>query len=345
MIIITERGTNLNIQVTDVPGSINVYKAKMINSLLDNKEFLGVITNGSFDFEIENSTARNYYIFMFEDGHSEILTDRYIDLDGTHNLRDFGGYETSDGRHVKWGVFYRSDQLSELTDRDVMRLESMNIRTVVDFRSKLEASNFPNILVGNSHTVSLDPNASTAQLAAGSLDVQEKKNMSTIELLKNGTFDPKIYGDPQENMLKEYRKFSTSDEAIQAYKTYIHLALNPENTPLLQHCRGGKDRTGFGVAILLLILGVSEEDIISDYELSTYYKKTRNEKQMDKYRALTDDEEILNLLYTMQLSKAEYMEMALDQIKKIYGSYEYYFSNVLELSENDIKKLKNLYTY
>ena len=32
---------------------------------------------------------------------------RKIFLDGTHNTRELGGYETTDGKKVKWGVLYR----------------------------------------------------------------------------------------------------------------------------------------------------------------------------------------------------------------------------------------------
>ncbi len=36
----------------------------------------------------------------------------------------------------------------------------------------------------------------------------------------------------------------------------------------LLHCSAGKDRTGFGVAMIQAALGVSEQDIFSDYLLT-----------------------------------------------------------------------------
>ena len=38
-----------------------------------------------------------------------------VELDGTHNTRDLGGYETQDGRAIKNGILYRSDKLKNLT--------------------------------------------------------------------------------------------------------------------------------------------------------------------------------------------------------------------------------------
>lgn len=41
-----------------------------------------------------------------------------------------------------------------------------------------------------------------------------------------------------------------------------------ENYPLMVHCTHGKDRTGLVVALVLRLLGVSDADIVADYELS-----------------------------------------------------------------------------
>jgi protein-tyrosine phosphatase len=43
------------------------------------------------------------------------------------------------------------------------------------------------------------------------------------------------------------------------------LLLQPERRPLLFHCTAGKDRTGFGAALVLAALGVEWEAIRADY--------------------------------------------------------------------------------
>jgi protein-tyrosine phosphatase len=47
--------------------------------------------------------------------------ERHIPLERQPNFRDLGGYETADGRTVKWGQVYRSGQMPDLTDADVER--------------------------------------------------------------------------------------------------------------------------------------------------------------------------------------------------------------------------------
>ena len=58
---------------------------------------------------------------------------RHVPLDGQTNFRDLGGYETIDGRVVKWGEIYRSGELPRLSDKDLDRIESLGLRTVVNF--------------------------------------------------------------------------------------------------------------------------------------------------------------------------------------------------------------------
>ena len=60
-------------------------------------------------------------------------------------------------------------------------------------------------------------------------------------------------------------KFSRHDSAV---SKLIKLAADPANHPLDLHCREGKDRCGTMSAILLLALGVSENDVLHDYTLS-----------------------------------------------------------------------------
>ena len=71
---------------------------------------------------------------------------RKIVLDGTSNTRELGGYKTEDGRSLKWGVLYRSDKLSELTDADQEYLLELGIKRVIDFRSSEEKQNEPDQL-------------------------------------------------------------------------------------------------------------------------------------------------------------------------------------------------------
>ena len=52
---------------------------------------------------------------------------------------------------------------------------------------------------------------------------------------------------------------------IGAYRSLFELLLEPSRHALLFHCSAGKDRTGFGAALLLIALGVPRETAVADY--------------------------------------------------------------------------------
>src|SRR5262245_57839073 len=50
--------------------------------------------------------------------------ERHVALERQPNFRDLGGYKTSDGRSIKWGLLYRSGALSKLTEADLEKLQA-----------------------------------------------------------------------------------------------------------------------------------------------------------------------------------------------------------------------------
>lgn len=99
---------------------------------------------GSYTLPVPAGT-RSY--FQFETGGNRaILAERQLPMSGGFNMRDLGGYRTSDGRHVKWGRIIRSDDLHSLTNEDLAYLASIPVKTVADFRSLQEVRAMPDKL-------------------------------------------------------------------------------------------------------------------------------------------------------------------------------------------------------
>jgi len=75
---------------------------------------------------------------------------RHLGLEGTYNLRDLGGYHTSDGRTTRWRTFFRSDSLRRLPLAAQATLLAYGVRTVIDLRRSDELHVAPNVFAGSS---------------------------------------------------------------------------------------------------------------------------------------------------------------------------------------------------
>ena len=53
-----------------------------------------------------------------EGGPGIVVAERHQPFEGVVNFRDLGGYETTDGRRVKWGQVFRSGHLSSVSEKD-----------------------------------------------------------------------------------------------------------------------------------------------------------------------------------------------------------------------------------
>src|SRR3546814_2414447 len=66
--------------------------------------------------------------------------------------------------------------------------------------------------------------------------------------------------------------YAAMPEPFAPYIRPLFEAVADGQLPLLVHCTAGKDRTGLVVAVLLLALGVSREDVLADYGRSGSYQ-------------------------------------------------------------------------
>ena len=261
---------------------------------------------------------------------SENLREDYrkLPFTGAHNFRDLGGYKTEDGRALKWGKIYRSDDLHLLTDEDLKYLSRLNIKSVVDFRSDEERESEPD---------RLNPDM-TQLLLPIKFQPEEVDDETLKNLMKNLTFGTL----DSSNLLRDFNIVIVKDFATE-YKKFFRHVIENNAEPIVFHCTAGKDRAGFASAMILTVLGVPREKVIEDYLLTNTYVKDHVDSEMLEielktfFRADTDNLRKINLV------EERYIQAAFDTIDSEWGGMDNYISGALGLSEEDILKLKDFY--
>jgi len=312
----TTKATTLNV---DVSGEWKLYAGSTVDAIDFETPIVSGSSTGEYEVKVSDS-SRSYFQFISTDGDA-ILSERHLPMTGGYNFRDLGGFKTKEGKFVKWGKVFRSDDLSAaLTDGDREYLSSIPLKTIVDFRWDDEKEADPDVAPASVEYVYELP-----------LDPGNLASMSVMEILSSSV-------ERLDSIMKEVnRELVTKSESIEKYTEFFKLLQSEQYTPLMFHCSAGKDRTGMGAYLFLSSLGVDEETIIEDYLFS-------NECLQDKYESKYGKEAFekypqLNVLTGV---KREYLQTAIDEINENYGSVENYLTNALGV---DLDKMKSLYLY
>jgi protein tyrosine/serine phosphatase len=186
---------------------------------------------------------------------------RRIPLPGTLNLRDLGGYPTSDGRNVRWRTLLRSDALHRLDDTGRAVLAGLGLRTVVDLRTDEEAEQAPSALDGTGASVFHVP-------------------LFRAEAL--GTLPPELAA--------VYRHMI--DDRGAAIAEAVGRLSADGALPGLIHCSAGKDRTGVVVALVLDVIGVPDEIIAADYAMSAGHIDADTAQVMSRIQAISGGQQL-----------------------------------------------------
>lgn len=271
------------------------------------------------------------------------IKERVLNIEGVINFRDLGGYLTGDGREVKWGQLYRSAQLDRLSQKGIDDMAAMGIQVVVDLRFSDETNRYPTIreAVPDADLLSWHDEAET-QATGESDDIQRSWKESLA------TNDP---DQVREAMRVNYPKKLYSHRAI--YRTML-LRLSQGQLPLVFHCAAGKDRTGVAAALILSLLGVSNEQIVADYLLTQNEIQHLLETWMSGGAGHNDDSADFqkklasyprNVVQPVFDADERYIQTLLSYVDSRYGGFMNYAAEKLELSQGDIDGLKaNLLT-
>ena len=248
------------------------------------------------------------------------------------NLRDLGGYQTSDGKTVKSGLIYRSNQLSHINPEDMQKLGGLKLKNAYDLRTKEERDKRPEELPPGVNYVVLDVLADSPQAGPAQLE----KLMA----------DPKVAnaelggGKVEAGFQASYREFVTLPSAQREFGNLFRGLADQQQLPALFHCTTGKDRTGWAAAAFLTLMGVPKDKVYEDYLKSNDNILKAYRKVIDGFVTGGGDAEIPKAILGV---KKEYLDAAFDEMEKQFGTIEKYFSEGLGIDVAQQKALQDLY--
>ena len=213
-----------------------------------------------------------------------------LPLENAGNVRDLGGYPGIGGRPVKFKRFLRAGTLAYLESWEIDFLIDYGVKTVIDLRTSIEAVNEPSPFA-------------------------KQKGINCLNI-------PFLLGDLTQYPYQYENLDALSDMYIHIFNSNsgmiaeaVRQIANATEGTILYNCSAGKDRTGVLSYILLALAGVSQEDIIANYQITeTYY--------LPLFKKYMPDFDKIPLHYLG--STARNMELTIEFITNKFGNVEDY---------------------
>jgi protein-tyrosine phosphatase len=139
-------------------------------------------------------------------------------------------------------------------------------------------------------------------------------------------------------LVDAYQRMAENDAST--FVTLLTGLTEPDGLPALFHCTAGKDRTGMTAALLLTVLGVDEQTILDDYELSTsVYSEGRIASLRPRFEQHGVDIEKFRSLFT---APRHAMESLLAVLHERHGSVERFLIDAGGMAPEVLDELRRL---
>ena len=239
------------------------------------------------------------------------------ELSGAWNFRD-----VAEETGVRPGRFFRSSELSRLSEEGRRRLVQLGITDVADLRSPRELERRGPGAVPAGVEVHLLPFPDVS-----AVDGEAPHESTFQKMMSDRPDDEDVAEVAGRFMTEEYQRFPTLGGAKRAVRQVISLIA--EGRPVITHCFAGKDRTGFTVATVLETLGVDRDAILADFLRSNNAIVPLRERILESVRDHSETDETLTFAEARLTDEVlgvreEYLDAAHRTIERVYGALRGY---------------------
>ncbi|GAA1086115.1 MULTISPECIES: tyrosine-protein phosphatase [Kitasatospora] len=249
------------------------------------------------------------------------------------NLRDLGGIALPGGR-VRPGLAFRSGGLDRLDLTCDPAFAALGVRTVVDLRTERERTARPDRVPGGAHLLVADVMADPA-------------GTGTAARLALAFADPALAnrefrgGRAARALAADYRSFVTAESARQSYRQLLTALAHRDGGPVLFHCTAGKDRTGWGAALVLLLLGADDRTVTDEYLSVGVAVQAAFAPVIAEFTAAGGDPEIADAVFG---AHPAYLEAARQAVEDGWGDVESYARAGLGIKDETLGHLRERLT-
>jgi protein-tyrosine phosphatase len=228
-----------------------------------------------------------------------------------------GGIPAFQGRQIKKGLVYRSGDLHSLTEDEILVLENLDLKTVIDFRSPREIEHRPDMQI---RSVKMTKNFVIHDLsrekATWFLHHSDSKGLETL-------------------LIDDYRRMVTENQP--EFSEMLDFLAKTNDLPLVFHCAAGKDRTGLAAIFFLTVLGVEYDLVLEDYYATNRHNAAYSDNIIEKINNLGFQGELMRPMLEV---RPEYLNAAMEVIDKQFGGLQNYVINTLKA---EIERLRERY--
>ncbi|MER6105730.1 tyrosine-protein phosphatase [Streptomyces sp. NPDC001832] len=257
-------------------------------------------------------------------------TARAVPASTVINLRDLGGIALGPDHRVRPGAVLRSGQLSGLDAAQDMAVAALGIRTVVDLRTADERASAPDRLPPGARLFVADVLGDNPRVAPARLRALLADPVAAEQLLGRGK--------AEEMFAETYRQMVLSPGAAAAYRAFVETAADARARPVLFHCTAGKDRTGWGTALLLMLVGASRDVVRAEFLAVNQAVRGVYAPYVQGFLDAGGDPEIASAITEV---RPRYLDMALDAMDERWGGLDGYVRDGLRIPEVAVERLRS----
>lgn len=215
---------------------------------------------------------------------------RFMNVEGINNVRDMGGWDIGNNEKIAQGLIFRGSEMN-------------NTYNITEEGKRV---------MRESLKIKTDLDLRSAREADNITESPLGNDIDFVHI-------PNFSG---------YIAATTKKDQIPNYKAIFKLLAKPESYPIYIHCYQGADRTGTICAMIEGLMGVSDEDRLKDYNLTSFSSGD------NAFR----DGESSNFNYSFIQKNIE----ALYPSDSFKGSMERYVKERLNLTIEEVESIRNI---